>query len=62
MAEGLASSKYDFVILSPRFLSKQWPQNGLNGLFAKEIEVHKTIATGRQRRCAGHNVEEQSQK
>jgi hypothetical protein len=34
--EGLARCKYGVVILSPRFLAKQWPQIELDGLVAKE--------------------------
>jgi hypothetical protein len=35
--EGLAESRYGVVILSPAFVSKNWPQKELNGLFAKEV-------------------------
>ncbi len=34
--EGLASSRYGVVVLSPDFFSKEWPQCELDGLFAKE--------------------------
>ncbi len=34
--EGLAKSQYGVVILSPRFLNKQWPQRELDGLVARE--------------------------
>jgi hypothetical protein len=34
--EGLAKCRYGVVILSPRFLSKQWPQRELDGLVARE--------------------------
>lgn len=34
--EGLARCRYGVVILSPRFLAKQWPQRELDGLVAKE--------------------------
>jgi TIR domain len=34
--EGLARSRYGVVILSPRFLNKQWPQRELDGLVARE--------------------------
>ena len=34
--EGLARCRYGVVILSPRFLSKDWPQRELDGLVAKE--------------------------
>jgi hypothetical protein len=34
--EGLSRCRYGVVILSPRFLSKQWPQRELDGLVARE--------------------------
>ena len=34
--EGLARCKYGAVILSPRFLAKEWPQRELDGLVARE--------------------------
>jgi CRP-like cAMP-binding protein/class 3 adenylate cyclase len=34
--EGLTKCRYGVVILSPRFLSKQWPQRELDGLVARE--------------------------
>jgi hypothetical protein len=34
--EGLSKCQYGIVILSPRFLSKQWPQRELDGLVARE--------------------------
>jgi len=34
--EGLARCRFGVVILSPRFLSKQWPQRELDGLVARE--------------------------
>lgn len=34
--EGLAKCRYDVVILSPRFLEKEWPQRELDGLVARE--------------------------
>ena len=40
---GLANSKYGVVILSHSFFAKDWPQEELNGLFAKEIGREKTI-------------------
>ncbi len=40
---GLSSSKYGIVILSPNFIQKEWPQQELNGLFAKEIDGKKVI-------------------
>jgi len=35
--EGLAKSRYGIVILSHHFFAKQWPQQELDGLFAREI-------------------------
>jgi hypothetical protein len=34
--EGLAKCRYGVVILSPRFLEKEWPQRELDGLVARE--------------------------
>ena len=34
--EGLARCRYGVVVLSPRFLAKQWPQRELDGLVARE--------------------------
>ncbi len=34
--DGLSKCKYGVVILSPHFLSKEWPQRELDGLVAKE--------------------------
>jgi hypothetical protein len=34
--EGLSRCRYGVVILSPRFLEKQWPQRELDGLVARE--------------------------
>lgn len=34
--EGLSRCRYGVVILSPRFLNKQWPQRELDGLVARE--------------------------
>ena len=34
--EGLAKCRYGVVILSPKFLNKQWPQRELDGLVARE--------------------------
>ncbi len=34
--EGLARCRYGIVILSPRFLEKEWPQRELDGLVARE--------------------------
>ena len=36
---GLARCRYGVVILSPRFLSKEWPQRELDGLVARETET-----------------------
>jgi hypothetical protein len=41
--EGLANSRFGAVILSPSFFKKQWPQNELDGLRAKELSYGKTI-------------------
>jgi TIR domain len=35
--EGIAGSRYGIVILSPNFFQKNWPQQELNGLVAREI-------------------------
>jgi TIR domain len=43
--EGLARCRYGIVILSPRFLAKQWPQRELDGLVARET------ATGEKAIC-----------
>lgn len=40
---GLANSKFGIVVLSPHFFQKKWPQNELNGLFAKESVGEKSI-------------------
>jgi hypothetical protein len=37
--KGLAKCRYGVVILSPKFLSKQWPQRELDGLVARETET-----------------------
>jgi hypothetical protein len=37
--EGLARCRYGVVILSPHFLSKQWPQRELDGLVARETST-----------------------
>lgn len=39
----LALSKYGIVIVSPHFLSKEWPQRELDGLVAREIAGTKVI-------------------
>jgi hypothetical protein len=36
--DGLARCRYGVVILSPRFLQKDWPQRELDGLVARETE------------------------
>jgi hypothetical protein len=40
---GLSNSKYGLVILSPAFLSKDWPEYELRGLTAKELGHEKVI-------------------
>ena len=40
---GLATSQYGVVILSPWFFKKQWPQTELNGLFSLEAPNRKVI-------------------
>lgn len=40
---GLANSRYGLVILSPHFLSKEWPQKELDGLVAREDGSQKVI-------------------
>ena len=39
--EGLSKCKYGVVILSPSFLSKEWPQKELDGLVARETASGK---------------------
>jgi TIR domain len=39
--EGLSKCKYGVVILSPSFLSKEWPQRELDGLVARETASGK---------------------
>ena len=41
--QGLASSRFGIVILSPDFFAKNWPQYELNGLAAREIDGRKVI-------------------
>lgn len=41
--QGLASSRFGIVVLSPDFFAKNWPQYELNGLTAREIEGRKVI-------------------
>jgi len=40
---GLANSRFGIVILSPAFFSKNWPQQELNGLTARETAEGKVI-------------------
>lgn len=40
---GLNSSRFGLVILSPSFLSKEWPQKELDGLVARENDSTKVI-------------------
>lgn len=41
--EGLARCNYGIIIISPNFLSKEWPQRELDGLAAREVADGKTI-------------------
>jgi len=41
--KGLAKSRYGVVVISHNFLRKKWPQQELNGLFAKEVAGSKVI-------------------
>ena len=41
--QGLASSRYGIVVLSPSFFAKNWPQYELNGLAAREIDGKKVV-------------------
>ena len=41
--EGLSLSTYGIVILSENFFGKKWPQEELDGLFAKQLCGQKTI-------------------
>lgn len=41
--EGLSSSRYGVVILSPSFFAKQWPGAELDALYAREMEGQKVI-------------------
>ncbi|MBT9331186.1 toll/interleukin-1 receptor domain-containing protein [Paracidobacterium acidisoli] len=41
--KGLARSRYGVVVFSPKFLTKNWPQAELDGLFAREMDGHKVI-------------------
>ena len=41
--QGLASSTYGVVVLSPSFLRKPWPQRKLDGLVAREMGEGRTV-------------------
>jgi len=41
--QGLASSRYGVVILSPHFFGKEWPQKELDGLVARETTGEKVV-------------------
>jgi len=41
--EGLASSRYGIVVLSPNFFKKSWPKRELGGLVQREIQGKKVI-------------------
>jgi len=41
--EGLATSRYGIVILSPDFFRKDWPPRELNGLVAREVDGRKVV-------------------
>lgn len=41
--KGLSRSRYGVVVLSRKFLSKKWPREELNGLFARNLEGSKVI-------------------
>ena len=47
--EGLRSSSFGVVVLSPSFFAKEWPQAELDGLFAIEMSGHKAILPVRHR-------------
>jgi TIR domain len=40
---GLAISRFGIVVISPNFLNKNWPQNELDGLVARETNGVKVI-------------------
>ena len=40
---GLADSRFGIVVLSPRFLKKEWPQKELDGLVAREVDGTKVV-------------------
>lgn len=41
--DGLANSRFGIVVLSHNFFAKQWPQQELDGLFARQVEGLKVI-------------------
>lgn len=41
--KGLARARFGILVLSTSFFTKKWPQNELNGLFAREISGQKII-------------------
>ena len=41
--QGLASSRFGIVVISPNFLKKEWPQKELDGLVAREVDRIKVI-------------------
>ncbi len=43
ISEGLNSSDYGVVVLSPSFFAKKWPKAELDGLFALESSTRKVI-------------------
>ncbi len=47
--EGLHSSSFGVVVLSPSFFAKDWPQAELDGLFAIEMSGRKAILPVRHR-------------
>jgi hypothetical protein len=40
---GLAKSRYGIVVLGPHFFAKDWPQDELDGLAAREVDGRKVI-------------------
>src|SRR5688572_30720945 len=41
--EGLATSRYAVVIISPFFIQKRWPERELRGLVAREVEEEQKV-------------------
>lgn len=41
--EGIASSRFGIVVLSPSFFAKRWPQEELDGLYSREVAGVKVI-------------------